>query len=370
MAGRTDRRESNGYEMRTNLSWTGVGAVIVATLSGTLQAQPASPPAPAATNAPLVPKIQFATPVHDFGKVQMNHPVKHDFVFTNTGQAVLEVTAVHPGCGCTTAGDWTRRVEPGKTGIIPIQFNATGPAGPFGKAITVSCNDPGQPTVSLQFTGVLWNPVEVIPAYAVFNVTEEAVSNATSIVRVISHEEAPLTLSPPESNSPRFAAEIRAKQPGKEFEVVVRPVPPLSGQSAQGLITIKTSSTNLPVVNINTVAVLVPTLAVNPPSITLPPPPNTNHIRPVVYVRNNGPTPFRLSDPTVNASGVDVQIKEIEPGRYATLTLTFPEDFTIPSGRTVQLTVKTGLPGHPTFEVPVFQIPAQIPPPVPPVPGA
>ena len=91
-------------------------------------AQPTSaPPAAAAasTNA-LGPRIQFATPVYDFGRVKAGEPVKYTYVFTNTGDRLLIINSVQPGCGCTTAGEWTKQVEPGKTGSIPIQFNTAG----------------------------------------------------------------------------------------------------------------------------------------------------------------------------------------------------------------------------------------------------
>jgi len=324
----------------------------------------AAPPAtttaavsPPAANTNLVPKIQFATPVYDFGKLKVNEPVKCDFVFTNVGQALLEITAVHPGCGCTTAGTWTRQVEPGKTGTIPIQFNGAGVPGMFGKAVTVTCNDPARRTVILQIKGLLWKPVDVVPPFAVFNVTAESVSNATSIVRVINNEDEPLTLSEPESNSRFFAAELRTNQPGKEFHVVVRPVPPLNGGNTPGAITLKTSSTNAPVITINTTVILLPTLVASPPSIMLPPAPNTNNVRPVVHIRNNGPSSMRLTEPVVNAQGVDVQIREIEPGRFCTVTLTFPQDFTIPPGEKIELKVKTGLAQPSTLQIPVFQRP-------------
>ncbi|MCU0783996.1 MAG: DUF1573 domain-containing protein [Verrucomicrobia bacterium] len=333
------------------------GVLIAGTETAVLQAQPAPQPAAASTNAALSPKIEFATPIYDFGKAKISGPVKHDYVFTNTGQAMLEVTAVHPGCGCTTAGTWTRQVEPGKTGIIPIQYNAPAIPGSVAKVINVTCNDPRQPTVVLQIKGTIWSPIEVVPTYAVFNVTSDSVTNATSSVRILNNEETPLTLSAPEINNPNFAAEVKTKQPGKEFEVVVRLVPPLNGENTQGVITLKTSSTNMPLININASARLQPALVANPPVITLPPAPNTNNVRPVIYIRNNSPSAFALSDPVVNAKGVDVQIKEIEPGRYATVTLTFPPDFTNAPGERIQLSLKTGLAQPPTFEVPVFQLP-------------
>src|SRR5215470_8537118 len=66
------------------------------------------------------PQIVFDTPSYDFGKIMAGEPVRHDFYFTNRGNATLEVTAVRPGCGCTVAGDWDRKVESGKTGKIPV----------------------------------------------------------------------------------------------------------------------------------------------------------------------------------------------------------------------------------------------------------
>ncbi len=48
--------------------------------------QTSAPPATAAAPTNSVgPKIQFATPVYDFGRARAGEPVKHTYVFTNTG---------------------------------------------------------------------------------------------------------------------------------------------------------------------------------------------------------------------------------------------------------------------------------------------
>src|SRR6202142_236538 len=75
-------------------------------------AQPTSaPPAVAMTSTNGVgPKIQFATPIYDFGRVRSGDLVKYTYVFTNTGDRMLMVTAVQPGCHCTTAGEWTKQI--------------------------------------------------------------------------------------------------------------------------------------------------------------------------------------------------------------------------------------------------------------------
>ena len=86
--------------------------------------QTSAPPASAAaiTNA-IGPKIQFETQLYEFGRVRAGDPVKYTYVFTNTGDALLVLNNVQPQCGCTAAGEWTKQVEPGQTGKIPIQFN-------------------------------------------------------------------------------------------------------------------------------------------------------------------------------------------------------------------------------------------------------
>src|SRR2546426_11032047 len=79
-------------------------------------------PAPATTK-PKGPHIDFAETSFDFQKVFPTDKPVHEFIFTNSGDAMLEISDVKPGCGCTTAGTWDHQVEPGKTGKIPLQFN-------------------------------------------------------------------------------------------------------------------------------------------------------------------------------------------------------------------------------------------------------
>lgn len=306
------------------------------------------------------PRIQFATPVHDFGQIKGGEVVKYTYVFTNVGQQLLEVTAVQASCGCTTAGEWSRQVEPGKTGSIPIQFNSGNFRGDVTKMITVTCNDTTQPTVTLQLKAHIWKPIDVTPQFATLNVTSESPSNATT-VRIVNNEETPLTLSAPESTNPSFAAELRTNQPGKEFELVVRTVPPLPAGNVQGQITLKTSSTNMPVINVTALANVLQTVMVAPSQITLPAPPLANAMPSNVAIRNNGTNALVLTEPAVNAKGADVQLKEVQPGRYFTLTVIFPTGFEIAQGEKVELSVKSNHPQFPIIKVPVLQMPRSAP---------
>lgn len=69
------------------------------------------------------PVITFATPLHDFGRVEKGQLKSYDFHFTNTGDADL-VIELATACTCTSI-DWTRRaVRPGGKGVISIVFDS------------------------------------------------------------------------------------------------------------------------------------------------------------------------------------------------------------------------------------------------------
>lgn len=333
--------------------------------------QPATPPAPltAATDAGANvsgAKIAFATPVYDFGKVKSGDPVKYTYVFTNTGTAALEVSHVQPSCGCTTAGDWTHKVDPGETGTIAVQFNSANFNGPVFKTITVTSNDKSQPSFGLQLKGTVWKPIEVTPQFAVMNISSDSETGAVSTVRIVNNMEEPITLSPPESNNKTFTAELKTTQPGKEFQLLITASPPLAAGNVQGQISLKTSSTNMPVISITTWANVQPPITIMPPQVTLPAGPLTaKSSTPAVTIQNNSASPLTLSEPAVNLKDVDVQIKELQPGHQFSALLTFPEGFEMPAGQLVELTIKSSNPHTPVIKVPITQTQRAVPPAAP-----
>jgi len=190
---------------------------IMTQLAGTpaLLGQALPAPAPAGTNA-NAPRIQFAETSFDFGKVKPTDKPVHDFIFTNTGKALLEITDVRPGCGCTTAGAWDKQVEPGKTGKIPLQFNPANFSGAVTKGATVTCNDPTQGSHYLQFKATVWRPLDVQPQYVYFMPVGGEATNETKVVRILSNQEEPVTLEAPHSTSAAFQTELKTIRPGKE----------------------------------------------------------------------------------------------------------------------------------------------------------
>jgi len=220
----------------------------------------------------------------------------------------------------------------------------------------------------------------VNPQMAVLNVVVDSPTDPTASVSIVSSLEEPLTLSDPTSSNPSITAELKTLEPGKRFEVLITPIAPLAQGNVQATISMKTSSTNVPTIEITALAVVQPQVAVSPAQIALPPGPLSSAFPCTVTIRNNGPQPMTLSGATVNAADVDTQIKEIQPGKQFVVTMTFPAGFRIATSDDVTLSVTVSQPQLPVIKVPVRQAARPSPPgmpapalhrgPVPPPPPA
>jgi len=337
-------------------AWTVFVLVLAGSTQGSLAAETAPGGAgPAAGTNVLKPGIQFASTSFDFGRILNGQQVLHSFVFTNTGKATLEIKGVYPSCGCTTAGEWSKQVEPGQTGTIPLQFNSSHFSGPVAKTATVVCNDESHPSVILEIKGTIWKPIDVNPQTAVLNVVSDSASNAPAIVRILNNLGEPITLSQPESNNRGFVAELKPVEAGKSFDLIIRAVPPLEQNNVQGIITLKTSSTNVPAISVTVFAIVQPSLVVMPAQIALPPGPLGSPFPCTITIRNNSADPVQLSDPVVNVAGVNVDLKEVMPGRQFTLSLNFPAGFQAAASEPVFVTAKTSNPKNPVVRIPIYQ---------------
>lgn len=337
-------------------------------ISVSSQAQ-TNPPSVAASPAAIGPRIEFAELNYEFGKVDSGEVVKHDFVFTNTGDQTLEIKDVRPGCGCTTAGNWDKQVEPGKTGKIPIQFNSGGYSGVVHKPVTVLCNDPTKQSLSLGLQGTIWRAFEIIPTYAVFNLMPEVQTNQTQTVRIISNNDQPVTVSDPACNNPAFKTELKTLREGKEFELRVTIDSSQIPGTTSAPITVKTSSDKMPVISLTAFAMMQPLLAVNPPQINLPAGPLPKAMQSIVTVQNNGTNSVVLTEPHVSKDGLDVKLEERLPGRQFNLVVGFPAGFQSQPGENILVTVKSSNPKYPEVTIPVLQpMPAPVPAAPPAVP--
>jgi hypothetical protein len=328
---------------------------------------------PAATAAPTTltpgntdgPRIKFDQETFDAGKVPPGQAISHTFIFTNVGNQILEVTKVTPGCGCTVPGTWTKTVEPGKTGTIPIQVNVNAAwNGMMTKTISVESNDkskPGPSTINMQFT--VWKPFDINKQYVYMNVPAETTTDWKEAVRVHNNTTEPLSIYEAQSSSPAIGVELKTNEIGKDYEVVVSAKAPFKqGNNPSGQITFKTTATNMTTVNIGVTAAIMPVMRVTPPLIVLDAAPLTNVVQRPVNIEYLGAQPIQVSNAVFSAKGVDVQLSGPNPGKQFIVTLSFPPGFDA-NGRNMELTLNTSSaqmpvvkvavtqPGHPTHPV-------------------
>jgi len=329
-------------------AWGGMAAMLAGWSAVYGQGQPA--PEPEVKG----PRIQFLETSHDFGTVQPTDKLTYDFMVTNLGNAVLEITDVTSSCGCTTIGAWDRTVPARGTGKIPVRLDPTALWGATTKSIAVSCNDPTHRGETLQIHVNVLRDVEVAPQTAHFIQVEGEMTNQTRTVRILNNLAEPLTLQPPESTNPNFVPELRTVKEGKEYQLIITCLGKVA-ERAQGTITIPTSSRKAGVLNVSAYVMRQPAIAVTPASVSLPA--NLNEASPdsFVLLRNYSVSPLQVSDATVNAAGVTVQTVVADPGKFFNFRIMFPPKFRVPAGESLELTFKTSHPRYPVVRVPIVE---------------
>jgi hypothetical protein len=306
---------------------------------------------------PQGPRIIFAEPVFDFGKIKADDIVRHEFVFTNAGAGLLEISRVAPGCGCTTTTVREMRVAPGKTGVIPIEFNPRGLNGPISRPIQVFANDPTRGNPVLRIRAEVWTPVEAQPGLVVFNHNTESPKRETKVVRVVNHFDHPVEVSVDAWTNRSFEAALKTVRPGKEFALEITSVRPLEPGTVILPLRLKTSAPEVPSLTVNICANEQPTVVVAPRRLTLPAGPLHVPERRAVAIRNLGREPLFLSGLELDLPGAAASVHEVKAGREFSIVVTFAAGFAPPANATAELRVRSNHPRFPVIKVPLTAAP-------------
>lgn len=105
------------------------------------------------------PKIVFDKVEFNGGNLIQGEKLNYAFKFKNAGKSTLVIESAKPSCGCTASLPRDKEVAPGMESQIEMSFDSAGRSGTQSKTITVTSNDPANPTVVLRFTcNVVTNP--------------------------------------------------------------------------------------------------------------------------------------------------------------------------------------------------------------------
>ncbi len=87
-----------------------------------------------------LPRMEFTTNIHDFGRVTEGEKLTYSFKFKNTGKSNLIIVSADASCGCTVPAFPTKPIAPGAEDYITVTFNSTGKLGFNDKTVTVVSN--------------------------------------------------------------------------------------------------------------------------------------------------------------------------------------------------------------------------------------
>jgi hypothetical protein len=323
----------------------------------TAQAPAAPVPTPAASAAPADAdgaKIAFDQSVFDFGTSWAGEPVKHVYVVTNTGNAPLEISRVHPSCGCTTAGNYSTNIPPGKTGTISIQFDNSHYSGAVTKTIDVFSNARNSSRAQLTLHGIVKKALEVIPLQAIITAQDDATVPATATVKIVNNRDVPVTISDPVSANKKYIPELKTIKPGREYELTISIEPPYTSPNAPGTIALKTTIPEQPLLTVTAITSIQKSVQVSPAQIVVGPPTDhwtTNR----VFIRGNGVTHLTLEEPQSSDSRLDVKLVALGTPNLYNLIVAIPPNYGIPNGEHVTATLKSNHPRYPVITVPIVQ---------------
>ena len=109
------------------------------------------------------PKIEFDAKTFNCGNVIEGKTDKLEAVFIvkNTGDSLLKLENVKPGCGCTVV-KYDTLIQPGKTSKIESQVNIKGhSSGPISKYITVTSNAKNEPSIRLTIEATVVSVIDI-----------------------------------------------------------------------------------------------------------------------------------------------------------------------------------------------------------------
>jgi thiol-disulfide isomerase/thioredoxin len=304
-------------------------------------------------NAPAVPggspKIEFAEPKHDFGKVWVGDKLEHAFKARNIGTADLKILGVRPKCGCTTPSGTPTSIAPGATADFLFKVDGDRYHGDFSTTVDIETNDPVQKVVHLTLAGHMQHYVEATPPGVLFDgLRPDSTAETTVMLKSQTDKPVKLSVRSPINPSPVFKWELKEVTPGKVYSLSVKAAPPYPNKRNIQVLEIETGLPNVPPVKIICTAVAPERLDVEPTVLIIPQ--NKEAVTRPVHFTINGGKDVKLLEAVSQDPNIKVNVETRKAGRDYMVNLVFPPDYTVPGSFTF-LALKTDDSERPEMRV-------------------
>ncbi len=289
------------------------------------------------------PQAEFESQTFRFGKLRAGVEVKHDFLFKNTGEEDFVIRDVKVGCSCVVMGQFDAIVKPGETGKIQVSLDTARLEHKVSKPIQVLTNSSESPAITLRVAGEVWQPFKVTPSAAVFSRVDgkRRKSKKINIKNLLPRDVKLVSVT---CDSEAFSVSVREVKEGKNFELEVATVPPLTDPSLHAEITILTDDLEVPKITIAAVAHVTLPVAVTPTNLRFP----SEVVAPTkrfVYVRHARGKPFKIEGVEFDDTHLRVNIiREKKASRGYKIMVTATPDLKIGKDG-LEVSIKTNVEG-------------------------
>ncbi len=122
-----------------------------------------------ATSSEPLPKIDVPEDTYDFGRIESNSVVRHEFTVRNVGTAPLRISIGDSTCRCTVLNLDSAEIPPGESKPVTLEFNGKDYFGPVTQRATILTNDPTRPQVTFTIKADVVKSIRVVPSEIVFS---------------------------------------------------------------------------------------------------------------------------------------------------------------------------------------------------------
>jgi len=340
-------------QMKFVLSLSVLGFLVVPAAPGPAQTA-ATQPADAAATTGQAPKARCDKPIYDFGEVWSGDKVEHDFIIHNDGDAVLKITSVRAGCGCT-ATKHDKTIEPGKTGKVHTVLNTRGQRKEMRKPVYIYTDDPNNKRFTLTLKGKVKARVKMEPtAGAQFGIVRGKPADPIT-VKLTNNTSTPMKIEPaaPGKEHEIFKAAIKEIEPGKVYDVTVTAQGPFQlGRKYYARLSFSTGIKEEPRVTIGCRLSSPRELEISRKSFMLGavPPRDMSHFTDITY---NGEGQLNLLSAVSTHEAVKPIIKTLEPGRKYRVAWRLPKGLDISSDKPIHVKIATDYEKQREIDIPI-----------------
>jgi hypothetical protein len=303
------------------------------------------------------PKAVAVEPIKDAGNVAKGEKIAHDFILRNDGDAPLEITQVHPACGCTVV-EFDKTIAPGKTGKVHAVLDTSTFSGAIAKGVTVFTNDTDNPQIELTVRAKVEPFIAVKPGYARYLTVQGEPLEGNIAQTLWATDGAPFEVVKVDSPYPFLKTSFREAKPeerlpeveGKQWKIEMLLANDAQVGPLAEYVTVHTNHPKQKIVQIPVSGFVRPVVAVTPPVADFGRIEVKEPLKRLLNVRNFASEKITITGIEGAPKGIEAKVEPLEDGREYQVRLTLsPELAKGPLNSKISL--RTDSPKIPVIEV-------------------